>query len=113
MTSKASQTTLMTTATPARNAAGEGSMGDCTCFEGARGRQKPRTFAGGRAKPGEEPLQLASLALTVISALKSLDTGQPVSAALTAASNLALSAPGISAIRSRWLLVTENPSPTF
>jgi hypothetical protein len=34
-----------------------------------------------------------SLAETVISALKSFETGQPVSAAFTAASNLVLSAP--------------------
>src|SRR6201993_3868735 len=53
------------------------------------------------------------LAFTEISALKSLETGQPVSAAFTAASNFALSAPGIFATRSRWLLVTEKPSPTF
>src|ERR1700719_3696283 len=52
-------------------------------------------------------------ALTVISALKSFETGQPVSAALTAASNLALSAPGMFATRSRWLLVMEKPSPTL
>src|SRR6202048_4422648 len=51
--------------------------------------------------------------LTVISALKSFETGQPVSAALTAASNLALSAPGMFATRSRWLLVMEKPSPTL
>src|SRR5271169_1289986 len=53
------------------------------------------------------------VALTLISALKSLETGQPVSAAFTAASNFALSAPGIVATRSRWLLVIENPSPTL
>src|ERR1700675_1469911 len=52
-------------------------------------------------------------ALTVISALKSFETGQPVSAALTAWSNLALSAPGMLATRSRWLLVMEKPSPTL
>src|SRR6202162_4839565 len=52
-------------------------------------------------------------AFTVISALKSLDTGQPVSAAFTAASNFVLSAPGMVATRSRWLLVTEKPSPTL
>src|SRR5712671_4300418 len=52
-------------------------------------------------------------ALTEISALKSLETGQPVSAALTAASNLALSAPGTRATRSRWLLVIVKLSPTF
>src|SRR6202162_1079716 len=57
--------------------------------------------------------QQLGVALTVISALKSLETGQPVSAALTAASNLALSAPGIVATRSRWLLVIEKPSPTL
>ena len=37
----------------------------------------------------------SSLAVTVISALKSFETGQPVSAPFTAASNFALSAPGI------------------
>src|SRR6266481_8217969 len=52
-------------------------------------------------------------ALTEISALNSLETGQPVSAALTAASNLALSAPGTRATRSRWLLVMLKLSPTF
>src|SRR5438309_1135406 len=52
-------------------------------------------------------------AFTLISALKSFDTGQPVSAAFTAASNLALSAPGTRATRSRWLFVMVNPSPTF
>src|SRR5258708_3460796 len=52
-------------------------------------------------------------ALTEISALKSLETGQPVSAAFTAASNLALSAPGTRATRSRWLLVMLKLSPTF
>src|SRR5580704_15969130 len=52
-------------------------------------------------------------ALTEISALKSLETGQPVSAAFTAASNFALSAPGTRATRSRWLLVMLKPSPTF
>src|SRR5579872_855035 len=52
-------------------------------------------------------------ALTLISALNSLETGQPVSAALTAASNLVLSAPGMVATRSRWLFVTEKPSPTL
>src|SRR5947208_3325514 len=52
-------------------------------------------------------------AFTLISALKSLETGQPVSAALTAASNLALSAPGTRATRSRWLLVMEKLSPTL
>src|SRR5882762_9488217 len=52
-------------------------------------------------------------ALTEISALKSFETGQPVSAALTAASNLARSAPGMVATRSRWLLVMEKPSPTL
>src|ERR1700730_6867278 len=52
-------------------------------------------------------------ALTLISALKSLETGQPVSAAFTAASNFALSAPGMLATRSRWLLVMLKPSPTF
>src|SRR5712664_4556576 len=52
-------------------------------------------------------------AFTEISALNSLETGQPVSAPLTAASNLALSALGIVATRSRWLLVMEKPSPTF
>src|SRR5277367_3068857 len=53
------------------------------------------------------------VALTLISALNSFETGQPVSAALTAASNFALSAPGIVATRSRWLLVMEKPSPTL
>src|SRR5882762_6308963 len=52
-------------------------------------------------------------ALTLISALKSLDTGQPVSAAFTAASNLPLSAPGICATRSRWLFVMAKPSGSF
>src|SRR5580704_7746022 len=52
-------------------------------------------------------------ALMLISALNSLETGQPVSAALTAASNLALSAPGMVATRSRWLFVMEKPSPTL
>src|ERR1700722_6662974 len=52
-------------------------------------------------------------AFTVISVLKSFETGQPVSAALTAASNLALSAPGMVATRSRGLLVIEKPSPTL
>src|SRR2546423_4945200 len=60
-----------------------------------------------------ERAQDSRRALTEISALKSLETGQPVSAALTAASNLALSAPGTRATRSRWLLVMENESPTF
>src|SRR6516165_7150530 len=46
-------------------------------------------------------------------AVKAADTGQPVSAALTAASNLSLSAFGTCATRSRWLLVMEKPSPTF
>src|SRR5712671_3281174 len=49
-------------------------------------------------------------AFTLISALKSFDTGQPVSAAFTAASNFALSAPGTRATRSRWLLVIAKPS---
>src|ERR1700693_424906 len=57
--------------------------------------------------------QQLGVALTVISALKSLETGQPVSAALTAASNLALSAPGICATRSRWLFVMAKPSGSF
>src|SRR5208282_234238 len=57
--------------------------------------------------------QEISRALTEISALYNLETGQPVSAAFTAASNLVLSAPGILATRSRWLLVMEKPSPTF
>src|SRR5215467_8411061 len=61
----------------------------------------------------EERDQLTSLALTVISALKSFETGQPVSAAFTAASNLALSAPGTCATRSRWLFVIANPSGNF
>src|SRR5664279_3458560 len=63
--------------------------------------------------PSFRPDQETSCALTEISALKSLETGQPVSAAFTAASNLALSAPGIFATRSRWLLVILKPSPTF
>src|SRR5215470_830712 len=54
-----------------------------------------------------------SLAETVISVLKSLETGQPVSAFFTAVSNLALSASGILATRSRWLFVMEKASPTF
>src|SRR5579884_1042900 len=58
-------------------------------------------------------LQDTRLALTLISVLKSLETGQPVSAAFTAASNLALSAPGTFATRSRWLLVMAKLSPTF
>jgi len=58
-------------------------------------------------------MEETSLAFTEISAWKSLETGQPVSAALTAASNLALSAFGMVATRSRWLLVMEKPSPTF
>src|SRR6266566_1181427 len=49
-------------------------------------------------------------AFTLISALKSFETGQPVSAAFTAASNFALSAPGTRATRSRWLLVIAKPS---
>src|SRR5258708_28844790 len=49
-------------------------------------------------------------AVTLISALKSFDTGQPVSAAFTAASNLGLSAPGSRATRSRWFLVMAKPS---
>src|SRR6266852_6959979 len=49
-------------------------------------------------------------AVTLISALKSFETGQPVSAAFTAASNFALSAPGTRATRSRWLLVIAKPS---
>jgi hypothetical protein len=43
----------------------------------------------------------SSRALTEILALNRRETGQPVSAAFTAASNLALSAPGIRATRSR------------
>src|SRR5437667_8376935 len=54
--------------------------------------------------------QASRRALTDISALKSFETGQPVSAALTAASNLDLSAPGTCATRSRWLLVMPKPS---
>src|SRR5580692_982552 len=57
--------------------------------------------------------QDSSRALTLISALKSFETGHPVSAALTAASNLALSAPGTCATRSRWLFVIANPSASF
>src|SRR2546423_11290841 len=57
-----------------------------------------------------ERAQDSRRALTEISALKSLETGQPVSAALTAASNLDLSAPGTCATRSRWLLVMPKPS---
>src|SRR2546430_17044963 len=57
--------------------------------------------------------QDSSLAETEISALKSFETGQPVSAFFTAVSNFALSAPGILATRSRWLLVMEKPWPTF
>src|SRR5262249_50503732 len=57
--------------------------------------------------------QACSLALTESSALNSFDTGHPVSAAFTAASNLARSAPGMVATRSRWLLVMEKLSPTF
>src|SRR5262249_31740758 len=52
-------------------------------------------------------------ASTEISALNSFETGQPVSAFLTAASNLLLSALGTLATRSSWLLVMEKPSPTF
>src|SRR6202521_3029924 len=61
----------------------------------------------------QRALQDCRRAFTVISALKSFETGQPVSAALTAASNLVLSAPGMLATRSRWLLVMEKPSPTL
>src|SRR5580692_6103123 len=67
----------------------------------------------GRANDDRRCHQELRVALTLISALKSLETGQPVSAAFTAASNLALSAPGMVATRSRWLLVIEKPSPTF
>src|ERR1700719_4533079 len=61
----------------------------------------------------QRALQDCRRALTLISVLKSFETGQPVSAALTAASNLALSAPGMLATRSRWLLVMEKPSLTL
>src|SRR5580692_8828700 len=67
----------------------------------------------GRANDDRRCHQELRRALTLISALKSLETGQPVSAAFTAASNLALSAPGMVATRSRWLLVMEKPSPTL
>src|SRR6267378_3673089 len=62
----------------------------------------------------ENPVrQDSSRALTLISALKSFETGQPVSAAFTAVSNLALSAPGICATRSKWLFVMAKPSGSF
>src|SRR2546430_4393840 len=54
--------------------------------------------------------QDSSLAETEISALKSFETGQPVSAFFTAVSNFALSAPGILATRSRWLRSEEHTS---
>src|ERR1700687_3432670 len=60
-----------------------------------------------RERPGSQD---SSRAVTLISALKSFETGQPVSAAFTAASNLALSAPGICATRSRGLFVMAKPS---
>ena len=57
-------------------------------------------FHGSPVRSALEPYGL-SRAVTEISALKSFETGQPVSAALTAASNLARSAPGMCATRSR------------
>src|SRR5882724_11246263 len=94
MTSNASQTTMIRMATPIRNAAGEVSMCEIVPVWLAM-------CCGG---------QLFSRAFTEISALKSFETGQPVSAAFTAASNFALSAPGTRATRSRWLLVIAKPS---
>src|SRR5258708_557959 len=58
-------------------------------------------------------MEVTRRAFTEISALNWLETGQPVSAPLTAASNLALAALGIGASRSRWRVVMEKPSPTF
>src|ERR1700722_4571025 len=100
MASKASHKTIKKIATPARKAPGVG-------------------IIGGIVPVSREPLerrqrdQELRRALTLISALKSFETGQPVSAAFTAASNFALSAPGMVATTSRWLLVMEKPSPTL
>src|SRR5260370_28552321 len=52
-------------------------------------------------------------AVTLISALNSFETGQPVSAAFTAVLQLALSAPGVCATRSRWLFVIAEASGGF
>src|SRR5256884_516810 len=54
-----------------------------------------------------------SRALTLISALNSFETGQPVSAFFTAVSNFAWSAPGMCATRSKWLFVMAKPSGSF
>jgi len=69
-------------------------------------------FHRGR-RGAQADMEVTRRAFTEISALNSLETGQPVSAPLTAASNLALSALGIVATRSRWLLVMENPRRPF
>src|SRR4029077_8791719 len=87
MASKASHTTIKNSATPAANTPGYG-IAVGIDFVGAAIRNAV-AYDSRRA-------------LTEISALKSLETGQPVSAAFTAASNLALSAPGTRATRSRW-----------
>src|SRR5258707_5360079 len=95
--SKASHTTTKKTATPAANSPGYG----ITLVIHVVGQRPKRRGQDSRR------------ALTEISALKSFETGQPVSAAFTAASNLALSAPGTRATRSRWLLVMPKPSGSF
>src|SRR5215469_3039868 len=97
--SNASHTTTRKTATPAMKIPGTGIM---------------RSIVLGMAVlRNQADLEVTSCELTVICALNSFDTGQPVSAAFTAASNLSLSALGTWATRSRWLLVIEKPSPTF
>src|SRR5712664_1709732 len=98
MASKASQTTMRKCTTPATNSPGAG----MTEFMSNSLTEHANALAYD-----------SSRALTEISALKSLETGQPVSAAVTAASTFALSAPGTRATRSRWLLVMLKPSPTF
>src|SRR6266436_8419415 len=80
--SNASQRTIRKMAKPTTKAPGAGIM--CALYSLSWARRNGA--------------QDSSLAETEISALKSFETGQPVSAFFTAVSNFALSAPGILAV---------------
>src|SRR5271154_874925 len=97
--SNASQITIRNIAIPARKAPGAGIMGGIVLVK--------------LGVPKQGVAYDSRRALTEISARNSFDTGQPVSAFFTAVSNFALSAPGMRATKSKWLLVMLNPSPTL
>src|SRR5271157_506465 len=73
-------------------------------------QRKPRKVSARMESRSVSNRQEISLASIVIFAFSTCETGQPVSAALAASSNFALSAPGIFTVTSRCEEVMEKPA---